>query len=456
MLIDLANQTTPSKKFLGQNRMVKSPEKQSEINASESQISKKIHHQIVIIGGGAAGITSTSLLLAQNDSFDIAIIEPAEKHYYQPGWTMVGGGVFQVEETVRDEQDLIPQGVTWIKDYALKLDPENNLVVTKEGLEIEYDYLIVSAGIQINWHLIKGLKEAIGKNGVTSNYSPIYAPYTWELIQNFQGGNAIFTYPNTPIKCGGAPQKVMYMADDMFRQLGVRDRTKVTYCTSLTKMFTVEEYSDILDRVVAERNIEVKFRCDLKEIKADSKEAIFELTKDDETLEEITLKYDMIHVTPPQSAPDFIKESPLAVPNNRFGWVDVNKDTLQHNRYPNVFAIGDSSSLPTSKTAAAVRKQAPVLVANLLALMSSQPLQNHYDGYTCCPLITGYNRLVMAEFSGYTYTPMSSFPLNPIQERWSMWVMKKHILPWVYWHRMLKGEKFEGDFIKFLQWQYKK
>ncbi|OKH38805.1 pyridine nucleotide-disulfide oxidoreductase [[Phormidium ambiguum] IAM M-71] len=437
--------------------MVTLPEKQSQFITSESQISgKKIHHQIVIIGGGAAGVTSASLLLIQNPSLDIAIIEPAEKHYYQPGWTMVGGGVFQLQDTVRNEQDLIPQDVKWIKDYAVKLDPDNNRVLTKEGLQVEYDYLIVCPGIQINWHLIKGLKEAIGKNGVTSNYSSIYAPYTWELIKNFQGGNAIFTYPNTPIKCGGAPQKIMYMADDMFRKSGVRERTNVIYCTTTTKMFFVPEYSDVLDGVVAKRNIQVKFRCNLKEIKADSKEAIFDLTKDDETVEEITLKYDMIHVAPPQSAPDFIKESPLAIPNNPFGWVDVNKDTLQHNRYSNVFALGDASSLPTSKTAAAIRRQAPVLVENLLALITSQPLNNRYNGYTCCPLITGYNKLVMAEFDGYTFTPMSSFPFNPAKERWSMWVMKKNILPWVYWNRMLKGQQFEGDYIKFMQWKKQK
>lgn len=437
--------------------MVTLPEKESQFITSESQISgKKIHHQIVIIGGGAAGITSASLLLIQNPSLDIAIIEPAEKHYYQPGWTMVGGGVFQLQDTVRNEQDVLPQDVKWIKDYALKLDPDNNTVLTKEGLQVEYDYLIVCPGIQINWHLIKGLKEAIGKNGVTSNYSSIYAPYTWELIKNFQGGNAIFTYPNTPIKCGGAPQKIMYMADDMFRKSGVRDRTNVIYCTTTPKMFFVKEYSDVLDGVVAKRNIQVKFRCNLKEIKADSKEAIFDLTKDDEKVEEITLKYDMIHVAPPQSAPDFIKESPLAIPNNPFGWVDVNKDTLQHNRYPNVFALGDASSLPTSKTAAAIRRQAPVLVENLLALMTSQSVQNRYNGYTCCPLITGYNKLVMAEFDGYTFTPMSSFPFNPAKERWSMWVMKKDILPWVYWNRMLKGQQFEGDYIKFMQWKNQK
>jgi sulfide:quinone oxidoreductase len=206
---------------------------------------------------------------------------------------------------------------------------------------------------------------------------------------------------------------------------------------------------------VKEREIEVKFGPNLKEIKAGTKEAIFDVLGESGSVGEFSVKYDMIHVAPPQSAPDFIKNSPLAVPNSPYGWVDVNKDTLQHNRYPNVFGIGDASSLPTSKTAAAVRKQAPVVAENLLAFMASQPLRAKYDGYTCCPLITGYDKTVMAEFDGYNCRPMSSFPLNPAKERWVMWLMKKHVLPWVYWNRMLKGARFEGDYIKFLQWREK-
>jgi sulfide:quinone oxidoreductase len=429
---------------------------QTAVPQTQPEVRKTVHYQIVIIGGGAAGITTTSLLLAKNRSLDIAIIEPSDKHYYQPGWTLTGGGVFQIQDTVKHQKDLIPKGATWIKDRAVTLDPDNNAVCTSEGIRVEYDCLIVCPGIQVDWHLIKGLKEAIGKDGVTSNYSPRYAPYTWELINNFQGGNALFTFPNTPIKCGGAPQKVMYMADDVFRsKWGVRQRTNVMFLTPSTKMFAVPVYSKILEKVVKEREIEVKFHHNLKEIKAGTKEAIFDVLGDGGSVREFSVKYDMIHVAPPQSAPDFIKNSPLAVPNSPYGWVDVNKDTLQHNRYPNVFGIGDASSLPTSKTAAAVRKQAPVVAENLLAFMASQPLRAKYDGYTCCPLITGYDKTVMSEFDGYSGRPMSSFPLNPAKERWVMWLMKKHVLPWVYWNRMLKGARFEGDYIKFLQWREK-
>lgn len=411
------------------------------------EIRQTVHHQIVIIGGGAAGITTAAQLLKKTRSLDIAIIEPSDKHYYQPGWTLVGGGVFQIEDTVRSERDYLPKESTWIQDYALQLDPDNNTIITQTGIQVTYDYLIVCAGIQIDWHLIKGLKEALGKDGVTSNYSHPHTPYTWELINNFQGGNAIFTYPNTPIKCGGAPQKIMYMADDIFRsKMGVRNRTNVIFCTATSGLFPVPEYAKVLQDVVARREIEVKYRHNLKAIKPESKQAIFERVTDD-GVEEVSLQYDMIHVAPPMSAPDFIKNSPLAVPNSPGGWVNVDKDTLQHKVYPNVFSLGDASSLPTSKTAAAIRKQAPVLVENLLATIDAQPLQHRYNGYTCCPLITGYDKTVMAEFD-YENKLASSFPINPAKERWSMWLMKKHALPWLYWNRMLKGEAFEGDLLK--------
>ncbi|MGQ4646338.1 FAD-dependent oxidoreductase [Lyngbya aestuarii] len=428
------------------------PKSPAIANTTEANLdSNTLKYQIVIVGGGAAGITTANQLLSKDKSLDIAIIEPAAQHYYQPGWTMVGGGVFKLEDTARNEQDLIPQGATWIKDYVTQLDPDHNVLLTQTGKRVEYEYLVLCPGIQIDWHLIKGLKDAIGKDGVTSNYSKDYASYTWEVINNFSGGTALFTYPNTPIKCGGAPQKIMYMADDIFRSKSqVSQRTKVMFCTATAKMFAVPEYCESLEKVVARRNIQVNFKYNLKEIKAETKEAIFDFTTD-QGVEEVSINYDIIHVTPPMSAPDFIKESPLAVKSGTSqGWVDVNKDTLQHNVYPNVFSLGDASSLPTSKTAAAIRKQAPVLVSNLLAVRASSSLTGKYNGYTCCPLITGYGKVVMAEFD-YDNKPVSSFPFDPSKERYSMWLLKKYVFPWLYWNRMLKGKLFEGDRLKFLR-----
>lgn len=410
------------------------------------------HHQIVIVGGGAAGITVASQLLAKNSKLDIAIIEPSDKHYYQPAWTLVGGGQFKAEDTVKPEASCIPSGVAWIKDYAAEFDPDNNLVKTREGKQVAYDYLVVCPGIQIDWNAIAGLKEALGKNGVCSNYSFEGAPYTWETIRNFKGGNALFTYPATPIKCGGAPQKIMYLADDTFRQNGVRNQTNVMFCSAVGAIFPVPAYAEPLMKVVNRRDIQLNFKHNLKAIRAESKEAVFDVTTDD-GVQEVAIPYDMIHVTPPMSAPDFIKNSKLAgTEGPSKGWVNVNKDTLQHNVYPNVFSLGDASSLPISKTAAAIRGQAPVLVENLLAVMQTHSLTGKYAGYTCCPLITGYGTVIMAEFD-YTNQPLSTFPMDPREERYSMWLVKRHVLPWLYWNRMLKGKQFEGQALKLKGWR---
>lgn len=432
--------------------MVTFPQQGSQVSAGSPQsqsvgIRKQVRHQIVIVGGGAGGITVAAQLLKQRSRLDIAIIEPSEQHYYQPGWTLVGGGQFKFEDTVRDEAAVIPKHVAWIKDKVVALEPDHNAVITAEGVQVSYDYLVMAPGIQIDWDKIKGLQETLGRNGVTSNYSHQHTRYTWELLQSFQGGTAIFTYPATPIKCGGAPQKIMYMADDIFKsKSGVGVNSHVMFCTAGGSIFGVKAYANVLNEVIDRRGIDVKYFHNLKEVRGDTQEAVFDVTTE-AGVQEVVLKFNMLHVVPPMSAPDFIKNSPLAVPNNPGGWVDVDRSTLQHQRYPNVFGIGDASSAPTSKTAAAVRGQAPVVVNNLLAAMDQSPLERTYDGYTCCPLITGYNYTVMAEFD-YDGNPVSSFLINPAKERWSMWLVKKHLLPFLYWQRMLKGAPFEGEMLK--------
>ena len=405
------------------------------------------HHQIVIIGGGSAGITVAAQLLAANQSLDVTIVEPSDKHYYQPAWTLVGGGVFASEDTMKPEQECVPSGASWIKAYCQEFNPDRNQVITQDGAVITYEYLVVCPGIQLDWHLVEGLPETLGKNGVCSNYLYDQAPKTWETIRNFQGGTAIFTYPNTPIKCAGAPQKIMYLADETFRKNGVRDRAKIIYGTAGGGIFGVPAYAKPLMEIVDRKTIDLKVKHNLKAIDGERKEATFDVTTD-AGVESVTIPYDMIHVTPPMSAPDFIKQSPLAgTEGPAKGWVEVDKFTLQHKRYPNVFSLGDASSLPTSKTAAAVRSEAPVVVSNLLSLMDGKSLTANYDGYACCPLVTGYGKVIFAEFD-YEKKPAPTFPLDPTQERYSMWLLKRYGLPFIYWNRMIKGKKFERSLLK--------
>ena len=403
------------------------------------------HHQILIVGGGAAGLTAASQLKLARPQLQVAILEPSPDHYYQPGWTLVGGGVFSLEQTHRPEAELIPAGVEWIRDGAAGFDPDANAVTTTSGATLSYDVLVVATGIKLLWERIKGLPEALGSNGITSNYAKDLVPYTWETIQAFKGGNALFTYPDTPIKCAGAPQKIMYMADDVFkRSPAVAEATNVIYATATPGIFGIPAYAAPLREVVARRGIDARYQHTLTEVRAAGKEAVFQV-KDGDTSREEVIPFEMIHITPPMSAPDEVAASPLAV-QGPGGWVEVDKFTTQHVRFPNVFSLGDVSSLPNSKTAAAVRGQAPVLVANLLAHLDEQPLPARYDGYACCPLITGYGKTIMAEFN-YEGQPTPSFPLDPTQERWSMWVMKTKVLPWLYWNRMLKGQPHERKFL---------
>lgn len=395
-------------------------------------MSQKDTYLVVIVGGGTAGITVAAQLSKSCNPLEIAIIEPSEKHYYQPIWTLVGAGVFPREISERDTKDLIPSGVVWIKDRVVRFDPGNNNLTTETGKTVGYQYLIVAAGIQLDWGKIPGLQESIGKNGVCSNYSYQTVNSTWESMSTFKGGNAIFTQPNTPIKCGGAPQKICYLAEHSFRKSGVREKSSITFALPQGVIFSVKKYANALVEVAKRKGINVKYQHNLVELRSDKKEAIF---KKVEIGESVTMKYDMIHVTPPMSAPDCVKNSPLA---SEIGWVDVNKDTLQHNRFDNIFGIGDCSSLPTSKTAAAIRKQAPVLVRNLLAKINGTPLMDSYDGYTACPVVTGYGSVILAEFD-YKLNPRETFPFDQSQERYSMYALKAFILPRLYWHGMLKG-----------------
>jgi sulfide:quinone oxidoreductase len=390
------------------------------------------HHAIVIVGGGTAGITVAARLLNADPTLDVAIIEPAAKHYYQPLWTLVGGGIYPREESERDEADLIPPGATWIQDHAETFEPESNRVRTRGGRDITYEDLVVAPGLQINWGQIPGLLESVGGDGVCSNYSYDFVEHTWQCIQNFRGGTALFTQPSGAVKCGGAPQKIMYLAEEAFRNQGIREASRVVFATAGPRIFAVDKYARSLEKIVQERGIETMFRHELVEIKPAAKEAVFQRLDGGDR---VTISYDMIHVTPPMGPPDFIARSPLA---DSEGWVDVDKFTLQHVRHPNVFGIGDASSLPTSKTGAAIRKQAPVLVENLLASRAQRPLSASYDGYTSCPLVTGYHSLILAEFD-YDKKPAESFPFDQGRERYSMFLLKKVGLPSLYWHGMLRG-----------------
>jgi sulfide:quinone oxidoreductase len=397
-------------------------------------------HEVVIVGAGAAGIAVASSLLARDADLDIAIVDPSEVHYYQPGWTLVGGGVFDASETVRATGALIPRGVRWIKSAVSHFEPEANTVVLEGCRRVRYAQLVVCPGLKLDWGAIAGLEDTLGTNGVTSNYRFDLAPYTWELVQRFQGGTALFTQPPMPIKCAGAPQKAMYLSCDAWRRRGVLDKTDVRFQSAGATLFGVADYVPALMEYVCAYGIHLDFGRRLTAVDGPSRIATFAVAgPEGERIEQVS--FDMLHVVPPQVAPDFIRASPLADPA---GWVDVDQATLRSKRYPNVFALGDAAGTPNAKTAAAARKQAPVVAHNLLLARGRGAREARYDGYGSCPLTVERGKIVLAEFT-YGGTLAPSFPAWLLEGRKPSrlaWLLKERILPPLYWRGMLKGREW--------------
>lgn len=398
----------------------------------------QVHYKVLIIGGGTGGIITASLLRRAGQD-GVAILEPSEYHFYQPIWTLVGAGEIRKESSRRREVRYIPQGVDWIQEAALEILPEKRSVTTTAGTSLTYDILVVAAGIQLNWNAIPGLKEAVDRGSASTNYAYDLAPRTWDLIRNFKGGTALFHMPAGQVKCPGAPQKIMYMAADYFRRKGILANSHVIFGSAGASIFKTPEYAGPLNQVLDRYKIDTRFKYELVKILPEEREAIFKHRDTDE--ETVAIHYDMLHAVPPQSAPDFIRSSPLADPKSKDGWVEVDRFTLQHLRYPNVFALGDVAGTPNSKTGAAASKQAPVVAANVLATLRQEEPVAYYNGYIACPIVTGYRRMLLVELD-YSGRPSPSIPIiDTFRERYDMWLLKKYGLPWLYWNVLLRGRR---------------
>lgn len=393
-------------------------------------------HRILIVGGGTAGIGIAAQLRNKGEK-DVAILEPSKTHYYQPLWTLVGGGLKNNTSSAKPMSKVIPRGVHHIKDAAASFDPENNTVITGSGKQLKYDYLVVATGMQTHFDHVEGLQETIGKNGVISIYDYNYSQNAQEVIKSTKEGNCIFTqHQDSPIKCGGAPQKIMWLAEDAARRGGFRKNINVKWVIPQPTMFPVKKYGDILATEAADRKVERIHGLALAKVDGPNKKATFANIKD--PTETVVMDFALLHVIPFMKPPKALTESKLAASN---GFVDVNKDTLQHNKFPNVFAAGDSANLPTSKTMAAVAKQAPIVVNNLLMHSQNKPLNAIYDGYTSCPITTKRNRLLLAEFK-YGGELAETFPILQSSPRRLFMFFKETLFPIAYFYFYLPGRWF--------------
>lgn len=399
------------------------------------------HFEVVIVGAGAGGISLAASLKSRKRGLNIAVIDPADIHYYQPGWTMVGGGVFDAQTTAKTMGSLIPKGVHWIKSAVAAFEPDNNAVILDGCRVVKYDRLVVCPGLKLDWGKVDGLEETLGRNGVTSNYRYDLAPYTWQLVQQMMEGRALFTQPPMPIKCAGAPQKAMYLSGDAWFRRGVLKDIDIQFMNAGGVLFGVKDYVPALERYVEKYSASLNFFHNLVSVDGPAKTAVFEVGKPDAEPTQVKVEFDMMHVCPPQTAPDFIRVSPLA---DAAGWVDVDQATLRHRSYDNIWSLGDVMNAPNAKTAAAARKQAPTVADNIIADIAGRSAVAQYDGYGSCPLTVERGKIVLAEF-GYGGVLQPSFPsflIDGTKPTRAAWFLKETLLPPIYWKAMLRGKEW--------------
>lgn len=415
--------------------------------------------KVVIVGGGLSGIATAARLKSLLNNGEVIVIEPNPQSVsYQPGNTFIGAGLYDKKDVMYNTNEFLPDGVTLLQDKAMEFEPEKNSLTLKSGSKLQYDFMVIAAGLTFDFTQIKGLEElgdiktlddgqkinSLFKNtGVSTIYNTDSAVQTWhnmqKVIDEAKSGKkieAVFTHPHTAIKCGGAPKKIMYLMDARLNEAGknVRDNVSMTFYPNGSKMFSVPSYNDAILKQFEERNFKWNYAHNLIGVDLDKKEAIFnhhwtEKGEYDPDLEEydiidkskeVKVSFDFLHIAPPAKAPDEIGKSPVG---SGKGWIPVNQETLQHVKYPNIFSLGDIAAVPLGKTGGTARKQYRVLSDNLVSVIEGKEMTEKFDGYTVCPIITGIGTVMLAEFD-WSMEPKPSFPLDPTKERYIWWLLK--------------------------------
>lgn len=395
---------------------------------------------IVIAGSGAAGIAIANRLARALPNAKISVIDRKETHFYWPGLTLVATGAWQKERVLAENGRYLPENINWIREMVVEFDPENKRVITDINRVVEYDYLVVATGVEYNYRAIEGMDtEAIGHNGLASVYnSPDAAERSWKAIHKFSqtGGRGVFTLPSTPIRCAGAPLKMAFLTLDRLKQNGGFKNTNLDFYSGVNNLFGIPWFHDFVEKRFAEDGMKSNYLHDLVAVDLDQKVASFQTPNG-----LIKTDYDFLHVVPPMRAPNAVRQSDLAWQEGNFaagGWLDVDAQTLQHNRYPEVFGCGDINGTPRGKTAATVKMSVPIVVENLISVIAGAQPDLVFDGYTSCPLITKFGAAMLIEFD-YNGKLIPTYPfIDPYQESWFAWVMKEQMLQPTY-IQMLKG-----------------
>ncbi len=394
--------------------------------------------RFVVAGGSVGGLTVAARLLRAMPEANVTVIEPNAEHHYQPGYTLVGAGVYTPEEAKWDQKDLMHSSMKWVHDAVAHFEPDRNRVITARGNVVEYDYLVVGLGVQMNPNSVENFHEALESNHVATIYDLDQSIKYNKLMQDFRGGQLVSTYPRGYVKCGGAPQKITWLSEDYWRSAGIRDKVEVDFYTQRHTLFPpVPDVDNAVKPLIEARGIRNHYHHTIKAVDVKGRVAIFEEERPDGSTREVRKQYDLLHLVPGFRTPEPVRQGPLTR-EGIGGQLSVDRETLQHTHYPNIFGIGDGAATGAAKTAATIRKQAPVVVANMIDMALDREPVAKYDGASGCPLLTRYGRCMMFEFD-YEGNLVNEWIYNSTRETRMWWHFKVHGLKRLYRHAMLNG-----------------
>ncbi|MDI9932281.1 FAD-dependent oxidoreductase [Rhodococcus sp. IEGM 1354] len=390
-------------------------------------------YDVLIIGGGNAGISAAARLLKKGVS-DVAVIEPKQVHTYKPLLSYVGAGQAPLTEAERTQRSVIPEGCVWLEDSVVSVDPAARSVRCASGIEYGYRDLVLGQGLIADEAALPGVHAALGFSGVASNYLD-RAERTWQSVRDLPAGShAVFTVPRPPVGCTGTTFKPLFLAAAHWKRTGRLPTVDITLVVDRTNLLGVPDLDPRLAGHLRDLGVRVLMDTAVTALEPESNR----ITVTDHAGVDERIDYDMLHLVPPFRGPLWVQESGLAG-EQQHGVVDIDSRTMRHRRHPEVWAAGDGAAIDTDSSGGALRKQISVLVDNLVASRSGGEMSS-YDGYTVAPIAVEARTLIAAEFdrTGALASSLPSF-LDPVKPRRSAWAFDRYGLPQSYWHMILAG-----------------
>jgi sulfide:quinone oxidoreductase len=395
--------------------------------------------RIVILGGGTGGTLTANRLRKMLDPSEasITVVDADDQHIYQPGLLFVPFGTAHPEDIVRSRARQIHSGIDFRQSEIDHVDLDADQVSLADGTVLDYDVLVVASGSRLVPEETEGLTGPGWMESIFTFYDLPGATALAAKLDAFEGGRIVVNVVDMPIKCPVAPLEFCFLADWYFHERKMRDRVTITFVTPLDGAFTKPTASATLGGMLEDRGIEIVTEFNTGEVDGTAGKLI--------SYDGREVEFDLGVVIPVHSGAEYVGRSPGL--GDELDFVLTDERTLQSKAKPNVFAIGDATSIPISKAGSVTHFEGEILVENIRRFLAGEELDASYDGHANCFIETGFHKALLIDFN-YDQEPVGGhFPMKvgaPLLKESRLNHLGKLMFQWIYWHALLPGRDIPG------------